>query len=140
VKSEDEYGNRSAWSDWVYFTFNASGQLIDNGGISQNDALNYIYELRLETSATSVAPGSVVKLTANALNVDSWNYTGSRIEIRDTRNGTVVKTCYDQSWCVADVAVNKLSNESSAYFEARLYDKDGIYLMIKFSPEIHFTS
>lgn len=116
-----------------------SGTSNDNGGYT-NDGTNYVSDLRLETSNTSIVRGATVKLTVNAFNVGNWNYSGNRIEIRDIRNGNVVKNCYDQSWCVADVTVYQQSTENIVQYEARLYDRYGRYIMNELSPAIHFVN
>ena len=89
---------------------------------------------------TSIASGDRIKLTANAFNAGNWNYIGNRIEIRDLRNGSIVQTCNDQSWCVANIAVNTLGSETQAQFEAHIYDRNGAFLMSQIGPVIYLTS
>lgn len=108
-------------------------------GLPKNDGENYINGLTLQADQTSIDSGDRVKLTANAFNAGNWSYTGNRIEIRDLRNGSIVKTCYDQSWCVADLTVSRLQSENQAQFEARIYDRNGNFVMSQNGPVIYFT-
>ncbi len=106
---------------------------------SSNNGLNYVNGLTLQADQTSIASGDRVKLTANAFNAGNWNYIGNRIEIRDLRNGSIVQTCNDQSWCVANVTVNTLGSETQAQFEAHIYDRNGAFVLNQDGPVIYFT-
>lgn len=138
VRAINDNGTYGTWSDTVNTRFNTSGS--NNDDSYQNDGTNYISDVRFEVSDTSIVRGGRVKLTVNAFNVGNWNYNGNRIEIRDIRTGTVVKTCYDQSWCVADVNIYDNYGEGIAQYEARLFDRNGRYVMNELSPVIQFVN
>ncbi len=125
---------------------NASGNVIagvqygpvitftSTGTGSSNDGVNYIDGLTLQSDRTSATNGDMMKLTANAYNSGNWSYTGNRIEIRDIRTGSIVRTCYDQSWCVADISV--MGNNGTAQYEVRIYDRNSNFIMSQFGPVI----
>ncbi|MCE9585735.1 hypothetical protein K8R04_00225 [Candidatus Uhrbacteria bacterium] len=113
----------------VSFTDSTSG--------SSNDGTNYINGLTLQSDRTSAATGDMVKLTANASNAGNWSYIGNRIEIRDIRTGSIVRTCFDQSWCVVDLTVT--GSNGTAQYEARIYDRTGSFIMSQFGPVIYVS-
>jgi hypothetical protein len=140
------YPNQNASTQYVATVFNNSGSIIatqysptiyinGNNGSSNNDGTNYINGLTLQSDRTSVDNGGMVKLTANAYNAGNWSYVGNRIEIRDIRTGSTVRTCYDQSWCVVDLAVT--GNNGTAQYEARIYDRNNNFIMSQFGPVIY---
>ncbi|QQR60491.1 hypothetical protein IPH19_03700 [Candidatus Uhrbacteria bacterium] len=140
------YPNQNASTQYVATVFNNSGSIVatqygptiyinGNNNGSSNDGTNYINGLTLQSDRTSVDNGGMVKLTANAYNAGNWSYVGNRIEIRDVRTGSIVRTCYDQSWCVADVSVQ--GNNGTAQYEARIYDRNGNFVMSQFGPVIY---
>jgi hypothetical protein len=108
---------------------------INGSNGSSNDGTNYINGLTLQSDRTSVDNGGMVKLTANAYNAGNWSYVGNRIEIRDVRTGSIVRTCYDQSWCVVDLSVT--GNNGTAQYEARIYDRNSNFVMSQFGPVIY---
>jgi hypothetical protein len=129
------YPNQNASTQYVATVFNNSGSIVatqygptiyinGNNNGSSNDGANYINGLTLQSDRTSAANGGMVKLTANAYNAGNWSYVGNRIEIRDIRTGSTVRSCYDQSWCVADVVRSRAYN-GTAQYEARIYDRNG---------------
>ncbi len=105
----------------------------------QHNGEDYITRMTLEVDRTSVASGDQIRLTVNAFNVGNWTYTGNRIEIRDTRTGSTIKTCNDQSWCVASGITVTGSNGSTAQYEARIYDRNGRFVMSQTSPTISIS-
>lgn len=109
-----------------------------NSTTSNQTSAAAITGLTLVPSYTSIHSGDTIKLTANAYNSGNWSYTGNRIEIRDSRNGTIVRTCYDQSWCVTDLAVNRIGSESQVQYQAFIYDRNGNFAMSQYSPVIYF--
>jgi hypothetical protein len=140
------YPNQNASTQYVATVFNNSGSIVatqygptiyinGNNNGSSNDGTNYINGLTLQSDRTSVDNGGMVKLTANAYNAGNWSYVGNRIEIRDIRTGSTVRSCYDQSWCVADVSVQ--GNNGTAQYEARIYDRNGNFVMSQFGPVIY---
>jgi hypothetical protein len=140
------YPNQNASTQYVATVFNNSGSIIatqysptiyinGNNGSSNNDGTNYINGLTLQSDRTSVDNGGMVKLTANAYNAGNWSYVGNRIEIRDIRTGSTVRTCYDQSWCVVDLAVTGVNG--TAQYEARIYDRNNNFVMSQFGPVIY---
>jgi hypothetical protein len=116
-----------AYAPLVTINWNTNG--------SSNDGVNYINGLTLQSDRTSVDNGGMVKLTANAYNAGNWSYVGNRIEIRDVRTGSTVRTCYDQSWCVVDLAVTGVNG--TAQYEARIYDRNNNFIMSQFGPVIY---
>jgi polyisoprenoid-binding protein YceI len=142
------YQNGYTSTQYVATVFNSSDSQIatqysatiyfnDNGNGSSNDGTNYINGLTLQSDRTSITNGGMVKLTANAYNAGNWSYIGNRIEIRDIRTGSIVRTCYDQSWCVADVSVT--GNNGTAQYEARIYDRNNNFVMSQFGPVIYVS-
>lgn len=105
-------------------------------GSYQNDGKNYVTRMTLETDRTNVNSGDLVRLTANAFNVGNWSYAGNRIEIRDLRNGSIVRSCLNQSWCVAqDVSVTGAAG-SKVQYGTLLFDRYGRLIMSRISPVI----
>lgn len=140
------YPNQNASTQYVATVFNNSGSIVatqygptiyinGNNNGSSNDGTNYINGLTLQSDRTSVDNGGMVKLTANAYNAGNWSYVGNRIEIRDIRTGSTVRTCYDQSWCVVDLAVTGVNG--TAQYEARIYDRNNNFIMSQFGPVIY---
>lgn len=141
------YPNQNVSTQYVATVFSNAGYVIatqysptiyvngSNG--SSNDGVNYINGLTLQSDRTSVDNGGMVKLTANAYNAGNWSYVGNRIEIRDVRTGSTVRTCYDQSWCVVDVSVTGYNG--TAQYEARIYDRNGNFVMSQFGPVIYVS-
>lgn len=125
------------YSPVIYFDGSTTG---GQNGTYQHDGVNYINGLTLQVSDTSIQSGEMLKLTANAFNAGNWSYVGNRIEIRDLRNGAIVKTCNDQSWCVADLTVYRLNSESTVQYEARIYDRNGRFVMSQMSPVVYFEA
>jgi len=108
---------------------------------SSNDSVNYINGLVLNADRTSISAGQTVHLTANAYNAGTWSYSGNRIEIRDVNSGQIVKTCYDQNWCMIDVyPVAQSSSILTAQYQARIYDRNGNLAMSQYSPVIYLSS
>ncbi len=99
-----------------------------------------VNDLRIDMSDTLIHSGDLVKLTVNAHNTGNWNYSGNRIEIIDTRTGNIVRTCSDQSWCVADVRVFRNGGEATVRYEARFYDRNGTYSMNEIGTPIYFIT
>ena len=113
---------------------------VDGSG-SSNDGVNYINGLVLNADRTSINPGNVVRLTADAFKSGTWSYTGNRIDIVDAHRGTIVRTCYDVSTCVADVYPQAQSATNlTAQYQARIYDRNGVFAMSQYSPVIYLTS
>ena len=132
---KDQYESQLVTQYSPVVSFNTTAQ-----NTASNDGMNYVNGLTLQVDQTSIASGDRIKLTANAFNAGNWNYIGNRIEIRDLRNGSIVQTCNDQSWCVANIAVNTLGSETQAQFEAHIYDRNGAFLMSQIGPVIYLTS
>jgi hypothetical protein len=132
IRLRDSNGNVISTEQFetVYVTDGSSGN-----GSSNNDGTNYINGLTLQSDRTSVDNGGMVKLTANAYNAGNWSYVGNRIEIRDIRTGSTVRSCYDQSWCVVDLAVTGVNG--TAQYEARIYDRNNNFIMSQFGPVIY---
>jgi hypothetical protein len=123
-------GNNNGYNNYNY-----------NNGSSINDGVNYINGLVLNADRTSISAGQTVHLTANAYNAGTWSYTGNRIEISDINSGQIVKTCYDQSWCMLDVyPVAKSSTNLTAQYQAKIYDRNGNLVMSQYSPVIYLSS
>ncbi len=127
----DASGNMIVWSSPVTVSTN------DSTGSTSNDGVNFINGLTLQSDRTSAANGDMVKLTANAYNNGNWSYVGNRIEIRDIRTGSTVRSCYDQSWCVVDLAVTGVNG--TAQYEARIYDRNNNFILSQFGPVIYVT-
>lgn len=119
-----------------------SSDIYINGSTgSSNDGVNYINGLVLNTDRTNINAGERVRLTANAFNSGTWSYVGNRIDIVDAHRGTIVKTCYDSSTCVADVYPQAQSSTNlTAQYQARIYDRNGVLAMTQYSPVIYLTS
>lgn len=108
---------------------------------SSNNGDNRINGLVLNADRTNINAGERVRLTANAFNSGTWSYTGNRIDIVDAHRGTIVKTCYDSSTCVADVYPQAQSSTNlTAQYQARIYDRNGVLAMTQYSPVIYLTS
>jgi hypothetical protein len=131
----DSYGSLIASTNSITVSVNGSN------GTSYNDGVNYINGLVLQADRTSINAGETVHLTANAYNAGTWSYTGNRIEIRDINTGSIVKTCYDQSWCMIDVyPVAQSSGNLTAQYQARIYDRNGNLAMSQYSPVIYLSN
>lgn len=122
----------NAYSDDIY---------INGSTGSSNDGVNYVNGLVLNADRTNINAGELVRLTANAFNSGTWSYTGNRIDIVDAHRGTIVKTCYDVSTCVADVYPQAQSSTNlTAQYQARIYDRNGVLAMTQHSPVIYLSS
>jgi|GEM_PF-2816955 len=95
-----------------------------------------VNDLRLNMSSTLIHSGDLVQITANAYG--HWNYTGSHIDILDTRTGNIVGTCYNQGWCTTSVHVYRNSGEATMRYEARFYETNGSYRMDEIGTPIYF--
>lgn len=139
VRAINENGVYGDWSNMSSFRFTTSGYN-NNNNYSYNNGVNYINGLVLNADRTSINAGTVVRLTANAYNAGTWNYTGNRIEISDINTGSIVKTCYDNSSCVVDVYPQAQSSTNlSAQYQAKIYDRNGTFVMSQYSPVIYIT-
>ncbi|MCR4256541.1 MAG: hypothetical protein NUW08_02445, partial [Candidatus Uhrbacteria bacterium] len=149
-------------TDYRAVVFNANGTIVEgwvgqcSGGMYCENISNYVENiyvtgsgsgdnringLVLNANRTNINAGDRVRLTANAFNSGTWSYTGNRIDIVDAHRGTIVKTCYDVSTCVADVYPQAQSATNlSAQYQVRIYDRNGVLAMSQYSPVIYLTS
>lgn len=121
----------------VYVSSNGT----NNGSTTSNDGVNYINGLVLNADRTSISPGNVVRLTANAFNTGSWSYSGNRIDILNVQTGSVVKSCYDVSTCAVDVYPQATASTNlTAQYQVKIYDRNGSLIMSQYSPVIYLSS
>ncbi len=133
VKLMTDDGRELARFNLPQFTFNGSSA-------SQNDGVNYINGLVLNTDRTSINPGNVVRLTANAFNSGTWSYSGNRLEITDVRTGSIVRTCYDVSTCTVDAYPQAQSSGNlTAQYQTKIYDRTGGLAMSQYSQVIYLS-
>jgi hypothetical protein len=135
IRAINEDGSYGSWSNGVSFRFNTYGQQTNVSTYGST----YISSLDLVANPTSIASGEYLRLTANAYTSGAWSFSGNRLEIRDLRNNMVVKTCYDQSWCVAELYPQRNGSESSVSYGVRLYDRNGAFVREATSATIWFT-
>ncbi len=149
------YPTQSGYTPTQYYAiaYNSAGTQIDTGYSptiyingttpippTYYSGTNYVNDLRIDMSDTLIYSGDLVKLTVNAYNVGNWNYSGNRIEIIDTRTGNIVRTCSDQSWCVADVRIYRNGGEGTVRYEARFYEASGAFSMNEIGTPIYFIT
>lgn len=137
------YPYQTGYSSTQYYVvaLNASGsQIATQYGptIYFNGSTTQVDTFTLTADRTSINSGETVRLSANAYSSYSSNYTGYRIEIRDVRTGSIVRTCYDQSSCITDVSI--VYGNSSAQYEARIYNNGGSLLKTQLSPIIYVNN
>jgi hypothetical protein len=92
----------------------------------------------LAASRSFINEGESVALSGRLFNAPSYGY---RLDIIDYRNGNVIRTCYDLTYC--DTTVNPYRNSTGAnnvqYFIALKRTSDNYEVTREYSPVIYFN-
>ncbi len=138
----------------VYFTnyntgapiYNASDYNVSNeyNGVSTpSDSLRYGSYNSGNTSGYNLTADRTSINTGDAVNLTATSNSGStlgRIEIYDTRNGTLLRTCTSTTSCYQTVYPQKINSyDTQVQYEARLFDLSGNRLTSAYSPVIYFS-
>lgn len=105
-----------------------------------NQEARQVTGMAMGVSQRSVSSGASVRVWADVSDVGDPSFLGKRIRIIDTRNGNVVITCHNQSWCAKDVVLKRAAGEAGVQFEAILSDEYGHELKQTFSPSVLFEN
>ncbi len=136
------YPYQSGYASTQYYAvaLNASGSQIATqygATINFDGTGSQVDSLSLTADRTTINSGETVRLTANAYSTYSTSFTGYRIDISDVRTGSIVRTCYDQSSCAADLTI--VTSNTTAQYEARIYNSSSSLLRSQLSQVININ-
>lgn len=102
-------------------------------GSNNNSTSGY----NLTADRTSINTGDTVNLS---MSIGTTGASIGRIEIYDTRNSSLLRTCSNTTYCYQSVYPQKINSyDTQVQYEARIFDTYGNRIATAYSPVIYFN-